>query len=144
MHSVAYGDPDGDAPMRSSSSSDNESEAMFPSANDPPASQNDAALAQLRQAGLSPPSSQDPPHLNGTSVDMMEVIESEDFPNGEASNVQSGARRVHGEGQEADKEPGYAWSNPRAREEYARAMDSMLDKDFSIGMWFSFGWKASR
>ena len=134
MHSVAYGDPDGDAQMRSSSSSDNESEAMFPSANDPPASQNDTTLAQSRQAGLSPPSSQDPPHLNGTSMDMMEVIESEDLPSGEASNVQSAATRAHDEGQEAEKEPGYAWSNPRAREEFARAMDSMLDKDFSIGM----------
>ena len=29
-------------------------------------------------------------------------------------------------------EPGYAWSNPKARAEYERAMEMIQDKDFSL------------
>ena len=128
---AAYGDLDGDAQMHSSSSSDNESEAMFPSANDPTTPQDNAIFAELRQAELSPPSSQDAPHQNGILEDAMDVTDVQGFSEA-GRNVQFATGRSHGEAQEVEKEPGFAWSNPRAREEFSRSMESVQDKDFSL------------
>ena len=119
--------------MHSSSSSDSESEAMFPSANDPTTPQNNGVFTQLRQTELSPPSSQDAPHQNGVLEDVMDVTDVQGF--GEAGDsLQPTTGRAHGEGQEAEKAPGFAWSNPRAREEFSRAMDSVMEKDFNLRM----------
>jgi hypothetical protein len=31
-----------------------------------------------------------------------------------------------------------AWKSKRAQEEYQRAMENLVDKDFTLGMWFPF------
>ena len=44
---------------------------------------------------------------------------------------------------DAEKEPGYAWKNAKAREEYQRAMESVVDKNFSLRMHYiviGFSW----
>ena len=33
---------------------------------------------------------------------------------------------------DAEKEPGYAWNNKKARDEYARSMDQVVDKGFNL------------
>lgn len=35
-------------------------------------------------------------------------------------------------GEDVELEPGYAWSNKKAREEYDRAMEHVVDKTFSL------------
>ena len=33
---------------------------------------------------------------------------------------------------DAEKEPGFAWNNKKARDEYARSMEQVVDKGFSL------------
>jgi len=36
---------------------------------------------------------------------------------------------------ETGNKPGAAWNNPRAQEEYARAMESVVDQKFNLREW---------
>ena len=133
IHSIAQADFDGDSQMRSSSSSD-DSDAMFPAANEPPTTQTNSVFTQLRQADLSPPSSQDPPDLAGAASveDAMDITEGVDLAGGNDRGQAALTGEPMEHERELEKEPGYAWKNVKAREEYQRAMDSVVDKHFSL------------
>ncbi|MCJ1401889.1 hypothetical protein MMC11_005106 [Xylographa trunciseda] len=128
-------DRDGDSEMLSSDS-ENESDSMFPSANDPPTPQNLSAnaLAQLRSSQLSPPNSQDPFNTSGNMpqedlMDMSEQQAGELFSTGlgNAKAILSNEEQM-----DLEKEPGWAWKNNKAIDEYERAMDHVLDKNFNL------------
>ena len=129
-------DQDGDSQMLSSDSG-NESDSMFPSANDPPTPQNlnAIALAQLRSSQLSPPDSQDPFNMNG-SVPQEDLMDMSEQQLGEFSST--GLDTMVGPSNEqqkdADKEPGWAWKNKKAMDDYHRVMDQVLDKNFNLRM----------
>ena len=143
-------DPDGDSQMRASSSDDDYSDAMFPTANEPAPSHPNPALSELL---ASPPISQDPRDQAGAGFedDVMDFTESanadigaEGFerfrgPAEVAGGAGDGLKPQtqignFGRGGEADKEkePGYAWNSKKARDEYQRAMELVLDKKFNL------------
>ena len=140
-------DVDGDSQMRSSSSDEEESEPLFPSANDPTNAQTQAQ-ATVFMPELSPPTSQDPPDENGwsgfqdddmdltgnsapTDKNVPKHVNPEELFLSVASSKPQ-AREGYETREEAEHEPGYAWKNPKAREEYSRAMEQVVDKDFSL------------
>lgn len=115
-----------------SSFSDNDSDAMFPSSDH-----------RLRRSGgtvhntsdLSPPLSQDVPSQNGPSTQLgpepMDTAASQNSGGGRTKDLMTVAN-VMFKGSEKSVEPGHAWKNRKAREEYTRAMESVLDKNFSL------------
>lgn len=133
--------------MRTSSDED-ESETLFPSANDPPHGE-DMASSTIFPAELSPPTSQDPPdptEWEGFQDENLDPI---------APGAQSMARSNAGEGRSgatyglngnssrtflkedreqsgAENEPGYAWRNAKAMEDYHKAMEQVTDRGFSL------------
>ena len=133
--------------MRTSSDED-ESETLFPSANDPPLGE-DMASSTIFPAELSPPTSQDPPdptEWEGFQDENLDPIPP-DAPSMERSKDAEGrSGAIHGlngssshthfkEGHEqtgADHEPGYAWRNSKAVEEYHKAMEQVTDRGFSL------------
>lgn len=134
--------------MRSSSSDGDESEPLFPSANDPTNAHNQPQATTFIPE-LSPPTSQDHPDENGWSGlqdDDMDITENYGSPAdgklpkhvnpGDLSlNVapsQPPAKEDYETREDAENEPGYAWKNPKAKEEYSRAMEQVVDKDFSL------------
>lgn len=117
-----------------SSPSEDGSDALFPSADDPPTPQNNDILAQLRQAELSPPNSQDPPGQNGAAPvdDLMDVAEVQETENANGGGVPLGMGPPLALDRDAEKEPGYAWKNAKAREEFHRSIEQVLDKSFNL------------
>ncbi len=141
-------DPDGDSQMRVSSSDD--SDAMFPTANEPAPARSNAVLSEVL---ASPPTSQDPPDQAGAGFqeDMMDFTESANANIGgngfdqhstpaEVAGSTGGSRKPQmkmgslGRGweMEKEKEPGYAWNNKKARDDYHRAMEQVVDKNFNL------------
>lgn len=120
--------------MHSSPSSEDETETMFPTANDPPTPTANAHLNQAFTSELSPPSSQDPPtrHTDAPAEhDMMDYTPAQQ--NGTAAAVgEHPATRESSRKMEMADKPGAAWNNPRAQEEYARAMESVVDQKFNL------------
>lgn len=121
---------DGDSQMHSSLSSEDETETLFPAANKP-------HLNQAFSSELSPPSSQDPPTCqNGAPAedDMMDYTPGQQNGNvaavGEQTSVRESGRKM-----EMGDKPGAAWNNPRAHEEYSRAMESVVDPKFNLREW---------
>lgn len=144
-------DHDGDSQMRASSS-DEDSDTMFPTANEPAPAGPDPALSEPL---ASPPTSQDPPDPIGVSsqADVMDFTESAnaniggngfDHPGsgtaGSAGGIQKPQAKMGGFGGEwemaKEKEPGYAWTNKKARDEYHRAMEQVVDKSFNLSKTF--------
>lgn len=118
-------DVDGDSEMRSSPE---ESETdLFPPTNaanpNDPATPTDNHLSpidKLKMAELSPPTSQDPPGQDGAA----------DAPTTfTLSNLED--HRVTGMNKDKD-EPGVAWKNKKAQEDFQRAYADVVDKDFSL------------
>ncbi len=115
-----------------SSFSDNDSDAMFPSSDH-----------QLRNGGgalqntsdLSPPLSQDAPSHNDPStrldVDSMDTAASQ-VPGGGRTRDLMTVANILFKGSEKSVEPGHAWKNRKARDDYSRAMDQVLDKSFNL------------
>ncbi|MCJ1292178.1 hypothetical protein MMC34_003728 [Xylographa carneopallida] len=128
-------DRDGDSQMVSSDSG-NESDSMFPSASDPPTPQNHGAtnLEHLQSSQLSPPNSQDPFNTN-RNVTQEDLMDMSDQQFGGLTSAETGNVRGQGSNEEhkdAEKEPGWAWKNKKAMDEYQRAMDQVLDKNFNL------------
>lgn len=134
--------------MRSSSSDEEESDPLFPTANESTNTLNLPPPTAFASE-LSPPTSQDPPDQNGIedfhddSMDLEPnrtprgtgLKEVEGHPSGayEISSVeQYGLADEHGRGGEEEQEPGYAWNNKKARDEYHKAMEFVVDKNFSL------------
>ena len=130
------------------SSSDEDSDAMFPTANEPAPAGPDPTLPEPL---ASPPTSQDPPDPIDTGVqeDVMDFAESAnaniggngfDHPRpgtaGSAGGALKPQAKMTGLGRgwelEKEKEPGYAWNNNKARDEYHRAMEQVVDKNFNL------------
>ena len=120
--------------MRSSSEED-EIDSMFPSATDPPTPQNDPNLSHFSISELSPPTSQDPQGEDGRALqdDFMDLTQAQDPMNSSSARepmiTSSRSSRTL---VEAEEEPGYAWNNKKAREEYQRAEELLVDKNFSL------------
>lgn len=119
-----------------SSPSEDGSDALFPSADDPPTPQNNDVFTQLRQAELSPPSSQDPPGQNGAAPtdDLMDVAEVQENEHANGGGGPLGMGPPLTVERDAEKEPGYAWKNAKAREEHHRFMEQVMDKNFNLRM----------
>lgn len=130
------------------SSSDEDSDTMFPTANEPAPAGPEPALSNPL---ASPPTSQDPPNPidSGFQEDVMDFTESAnaniggngfDHPGpgiaGSAGGALKPEAKIPGLGRgwdlEKEKEPGYAWNNKKARDEYYRAMEQVVDKSFNL------------
>ena len=138
-------DPEGDSQMNESPSSHgDDSDAMFPAANDAPgaSSLNQHATPYDQQtAELSPPYSQDLPEANGDEA--MDITWSELGPVwGASQNTTDGNGRKSDFARSAETatafQPGASWDNPKARDEWKRQWSGILDKKFSLGECFSF------
>lgn len=141
-------DADGDSQMRTSSSDEDEVDTLFPTANDPTDPQ-DQPRASTFMSELSPPASQDPPNDPGWTdyqPDDMDVTESHGGPGsdvfqkhvdpadvfGSSGQVQSSLKDDFEIRGDAEHAPGYAWTNKKAREEYQRALEQVVDRGFSL------------
>lgn len=133
--------------MRSSSDED-ESESLFPSANDPPLG-DDMTSSTVFPTELSPPTSQDPPdptEWEGFQDENPDTIPQEASTMARSKNGADRSGTTHGlngnsshalfkdefESSGAEQEPGYAWKNAKAMEEYQKAMDQVMDRSFSL------------
>lgn len=114
------------------SSSDNDSDAMFPSSDH---QLRDGCGALLNTSDLSPPLSQEAPSHNdhGTrlDVDSMDTGSSQVSGGGRTRDLMT-LPNILFKGSEKSVEPGHAWKNRKAREDYSRAMDQVLDKSFNL------------
>ena len=123
-------DRDGDSEMLSSSSSDT-SNPQTPTGNRTLDSLTTAAAAELSPPGSQGPAGQDTTMGGGdenvmtTSVSLDAASLSREQPNDKASYILRG-------------EPGASWMNKKAEEEYKRAMESVIDQDFSLSEFSSF------
>lgn len=141
-------DVDGDSQMRSSSSDEDEADALFPSANDPTDAQNQPRASNF-VSELSPPASQDPPddpEWTGFQADDMDVTDSHGAPGsdglqrhvntaevfGSSSQAQSSLKDDYEIRGDAENAPGFAWTNKKAREEYQRALEQVVDRGFNL------------
>ncbi|MCJ1284728.1 hypothetical protein MMC26_004064 [Xylographa opegraphella] len=128
-------DKDRDSQMLSSDSG-NESDSMFPSASDPPTPQNPGSntLEHFRSSQLSPPNSQDPINMNRNEMqeDLMDMSEQQlgELSSGGMSSTMGVT--INEESKDAENEPGWAWKNQKAMDDYQRAMDQVLDKNFNL------------
>lgn len=112
-----------------SSSSDNESDAMFPSADNHSRAPRGGPL--LDTSELSPPLSQEAPSQN--DIEPMNIGQSQ--APAQSPDAADGSRfpdQVPSKGPEKTVEPGYVWKNRKAREEYSRAAEQILDKNFNL------------
>jgi hypothetical protein len=77
---------------------------------------------------LSPPGSQTTSQHEGTGP-------ATESPIGGFEKIGQNQTVAEGKAQAAvqKEQPGASWMNPRAQEEYQRALESVVDKDFSLG-----------
>ena len=135
--------------MHASHSEDDGSDAMFPTANEPTTPGRTSTLLNILD---SPPLSQDPSEPTDAAFldDMMDFTESANadtnqngfepqFPSAVGKPGKAGRGQLSHTlmGQSAKKrgpenEVGYAWDNRKAREEYQRAMEQVVDKKFNL------------
>ena len=116
-----------------SSSSDNDSDAMFPSANHQTHAPGSDSLPDISE--LSPPLSQENVNPNDVApqrdIDPMEIGQAQAHRGnaaGEPRIVNNAFFKDFGR----TVELGHAWTNRKAREEYSRALDQVLDKSFNL------------
>ena len=136
-------EPEGDSQMSpaTESSQGEGSDAMFPASNDAPALPNLHTPTSNQQAAgeLSPPYSQDQPDAN--SDEAMDLTGGEpawDMSNQTMNPTHSnGGRSEFAKSAEAQHLPGQSWDNPKARDEYQRQWNGLLDKNFSLSMCMS-------
>ena len=116
-----------------SSSSDNDSEAMFPSSDHQPQIRGDDPL--LDTSELSPPLSQDAPSHKDLApqldVDLMDMGPGQ-AQDGSSRRDPMAVGSVFSKGPEKSTEPGHAWKNKKAKDEYSRAMDQVVDRNFNL------------
>ena len=133
---------------------------MFPSANSPtpPVATNPTSLPSLHSQlhaltnELSPPNSQERVRTQDTLIanDSMDV-EPQVGHNSEEDNATKGKRVEIATGSEQTmrggaehpaevedvRQPGWEWKNEKAREEAARSLEQVVDRDFSLGEYCS-------
>lgn len=140
-------EPSGDSHMRTSSDED-ESETLFPSANDPPLGE-EMTSSTIFPTELSPPTSQDPPdptewegfqdeNLDQVPPDAPRMARSKDGEGRSGTIYGLNGNSSHPllnedcEQSEAEHEPGHAWRNAKAMEEYHKSMEQVTDRSFSL------------
>lgn len=127
-------DADGDSQMRSSSDED-ESEALFPSDSIP---QKQNPTSSTFTSELSPPASQDAPEESGFQDEEMDLTGSHDaatlnkWGGGPKNALNTTVRKDEDETKGEEQEPGYAWNNQKAKDDFHRAWDQVTDKNFSL------------
>ena len=109
-----------------SSSSDNDSDAMFPSANHQTQAPGSDSLLDISE--LSPPLSQETANPN----DVAPEIGQGQAQRGNAAGESRIVNNVFFKDSGRTVELGHAWKNRKAREEYSRALDQVLDKSFNL------------
>ena len=128
-------DRDEDSQMHSSSSEESESDAMFPNEQQQESDIQGASGFQISE--LSPPHSQDPPssqNFGFVDEDMMDTsIGVLQGTSASAEQMSVGNLVSNGNGQKT--EPGWAWKNKKAVEEYNRVMEMVVDTSFSLSKW---------
>lgn len=127
-------DADGDSQMRSSSDED-ESEALFPSDSLP---QKQNPTSSTFTSELSPPASQDAPDESGLQDEEMDLTGSHDaatlnkWGGGSKNSLNNIVGKDDDESKGEEQEPGYAWNNQKAKDDFLRAWDQVTDKNFSL------------
>jgi hypothetical protein len=127
-------DLDGDSEMMSSSESSEISNPQTPTDHQPSAHPGHFAGSEL-----SPPGSQDASGAGqGGERRKSETITSAPFG---VDNTEKDKAAEQGR-TDIRNEPGAAWMNKRAEEEYQRAMEYVVDRDFSLSerTWFPLGY----
>lgn len=129
-------DQEGDSQMSpaTDSSQGEGSDAMFPAANDASSNLHPTASNQQAPGELSPPYSQDQPDADGDeAMDLTGDEPGSDVP-GQATNggMNYGGRNESTKAVEAKNMPGQSWDNPKARDDYQRQWNALLDKGFSL------------
>lgn len=120
--------------MRSSSDED-ESEALFPSDS---LSQKQNPTSSMFTSELSPPASQDAPDESGFQDEEMDLTGSHDaatlnkWVGGPKDSLNTIIGKDEDETKGEEQEPGYAWNNQKAKDEFHRAWEQVTDKNFSL------------
>lgn len=148
-------DAQGDSHMHSSSSEDNDSDTMFP--NDQQQEQRPPGSNLVHSSELSPPHSQealgsdrvlDLGHNQNDAMDtdVCDVLDDSLFGDsqkelGDAQGSSMSAEQLPVDSYISSEhtkkaEPGWAWKNRKARDEYNRAMENVIDKNFSLSEYF--------
>lgn len=128
-------DADGDSQMRSSSDEEDESEALFPSDSLP---QKQNPTSSTFTSELSPPASQDAPDESSFQDEEMDLTGSHDvatlkkWVGGPTNSLNSIVGKDEDEMKGEEQEPGYAWNNQKAKDDFHRAWDQVTDKNFSL------------
>lgn len=115
-----------------------ESDTMFPAANDAPAVGNlDDQTRHMQAVGeLSPPYSQD--QGDADEDEAMDLTGGEPALDASSQNMHAGSGNVSvtrsefARSAEAKHEPGASWDNQKARDEYEKHWHGLLDKNFSL------------
>ena len=140
-------EPGGDSRMRTSSDED-ESETLFPSANDPPLGE-DTAPSSIFSTELSPPASQDPPdptEWEGVRDENVDIVPQDAQVMARSKDGEERSGVMHGLNgslfntpfkadyvpSAVEHEPGYAWKNAKAADDYFKATEHVTDKNFSL------------
>ena len=124
---------DGDSQMHSASS-DNDSD-MFPTADHPIEGRTLGGSRLAETANLSPPLSQDTPTQNDHVSQLDEAMDTGVDPTPPSNSAMSIAHMVSQDA-EHKRVPGSAWNNRKAREDYARALEMVVDKGFNLSRSF--------
>ncbi|KAL8784649.1 MAG: hypothetical protein Q9195_008952 [Heterodermia aff. obscurata] len=128
-------DRDEDSQMHSSSSDESESDAMFP--NEQPQEPEIQGASGFEISELSPPHSQDPPSSSNIGLadeDMMDTSRVA-AQGSSASAEQMSIGKLVSNGNAQKTEPGWAWKNKKAVDEYNRVMEMVVDNSFSLSKW---------
>lgn len=123
-------DFDGDSQMASSPESSSQPGTRTPTANLPlDTNTNTPAPGATGTAELSPPGSQQQVHKpsGGRAGGGVEVGKS-----GTAATATAASYPQNQHQQSLQRRPGESWMNKRAEDDYQRAMESVVDKDFSL------------
>ena len=107
---------------------------MFPTADNPITGQTLASSRPADTAELSPPLSQDGPIQNDHILQLDEAMDTGVGPVQSSNSVTNSLQFGAAAAQDAEHKriPGSAWNNRKARDEYARAMDSVVDRTFNL------------
>ncbi|KAL8823376.1 MAG: hypothetical protein Q9191_005913 [Dirinaria sp. TL-2023a] len=113
-----------------SASSDNDSD-MFPTADHPIEGRTLGGSRLAETANLSPPLSQNTPSQNDQFPQMDEAMDTSGGPTPPRTSALS-MENMASQDTEHKRIPGSTWKNRKAREDYAKAMDTVVDKNFSL------------
>ena len=134
-------DGDGDSTMHSSPDLDANDDEMFPDEALPATPRNPASFALDPTAELSPPNSQGPVNLprgDGLTTTGASRVNANGTRPLSLNTQATGANELHHDAETGyswsrqEDQPGFAWKNPRTKDEEHRALDQIVDKHLQI------------